>query len=173
MDSTLRTIKVVVNWLLSRIAAVLLSVMTILVLIQVFTRYVLGAPADWTEELVRYFLIWTGFIGAAYAFSARQHMALTLVRDRMGGAGAKVLAIIIDALILIFAFAVIVIGGFQLAGAAMVERSALLGVSRGLVYLVAPISGIFIVLVQLINIYEDVVGHPVLDEVEIDAEVTE
>lgn len=172
MEQTLHTVKVAVNWLLSRIAAVLLSVMTILVLIQVFTRYVLGSPTDWTEELVRYFLIWTGFIGAAYAFSARQHMALTLVRDRMSGAASKAIAVVIDVLILLFALAVIVIGGFQLAGAAMAELSALLGFSRGLVYLVAPISGIFIVLVQLINIYEDIVGHQV-GAPEFNAEVTE
>ena len=30
-----------------------------------------------------YLLIWTGFIGAAYAFSTRQHMALVLVRDKL------------------------------------------------------------------------------------------
>ena len=45
--------------------------MTFLVLYQVFTRYVLNSPAAFTEELVRYSLIWTGFIVAAYAFSTR------------------------------------------------------------------------------------------------------
>ena len=51
--------------LLAAIATLLLSIMTLLVLYQVFTRYVLNSPAAFTEELVRYFLIWTGFIGAA------------------------------------------------------------------------------------------------------------
>ena len=55
---------------------VLLSIMTLLVLYQVFTRYILNSPAAFTEELVRYFLIWTSFIGAAYAFSTREHMSL-------------------------------------------------------------------------------------------------
>lgn len=71
------------NFLLSRIAALLLSAMTLLVLYQVFTRYVLNSPAAFTEEIVRYLLIWTGFIGAAYAFSTRQHMALVIVRDKL------------------------------------------------------------------------------------------
>ena len=47
--------------LLAAIATLLLSIMTLLVLYQVFTRYVLNSPAAFTEELVRYFLIWTGF----------------------------------------------------------------------------------------------------------------
>ena len=83
MQATLTKIKKGMNFLLSRIAAVLLSTMTLLVLYQVFTRYVLNSPAAFTEEIVRYLLIWTGFIGAAYAFSTRQHMALVLVRDRL------------------------------------------------------------------------------------------
>ena len=44
--------------LLAAIATLLLSIMTLLVLYQVFTRYVLNSPAAFTEELVRYFLIW-------------------------------------------------------------------------------------------------------------------
>ena len=47
--------------ILSIACAILLSFMTILVLIQVFSRYVLNSPVAFTEELVRYSLIWTGF----------------------------------------------------------------------------------------------------------------
>ena len=53
-------------FLLSWIAAILLVAMSFLVIYQVFTRYVLNSPSDFTEEIVRYLLIWTGFMGAAY-----------------------------------------------------------------------------------------------------------
>ena len=112
---------------LSIACAVLLSFMTILVLIQVFSRYVLNSPVAFTEELVRYSLIWTGFIGAAYAFSTREHMSLTLVRDKFTGKA----------------------------------HTALLGIPRSLVYSIAPISGIFIIIAQIINIYEDITGEKV------------
>lgn len=36
--------------------------------------------------------------------------------------------------------------------------SALLGIPRSLVYAMAPVSGIFIIIAQLINLYEDVTG---------------
>lgn len=159
MQATLTKIKKGMNFLLSRIAAVLLSAMTLLVLYQVFTRYVLNSPAAFTEEIVRYLLIWTGFIGAAYAFSTRQHMALVLVRDRLSPNRKKVLMTAIDVLILVFALFVIIIGGTKLALSAVKEYSALLGISRGLVYSMAPISGVFIILAQIINIYEDVTGN--------------
>ncbi len=65
MKEILTVVKKFMTKLLAAIATILLSVMTFLVLYQVFTRYVLNSPAAFTEELVRYFLIWTGFTGAA------------------------------------------------------------------------------------------------------------
>lgn len=146
------------NFILSRMATVLLSIMTLLVLYQVFTRYVLNSPAAFTEELVRYSLIWTGFIGAAYAFSTREHMSLVILRDSLKPSGRRILMISIDVLILLFAIFVITIGGFKLAMSAQKVYSALLGIPRSLVYAMAPISGLFIIVAQIINIYEDVTG---------------
>ena len=144
--------------LLAAIATLLLSIMTLLVLYQVFTRYVLNSPAAFTEELVRYFLIWTGFIGAAYAFITREHMCLVLVRDSLSPERRRILMTFIDVLILVFAVFVITVGGFKLAMSAQKVFSALLGIPRSLVYAMAPVSGLFIIVAQIINIYEDVTG---------------
>ena len=158
MREFLALIKKWMTRLLAGIATVLLSIMTLLVLYQVFTRYILNSPAAFTEELVRYFLIWTGFIGAAYAFITREHMCLVLVRDSLSPSGKRILMTVIDILILLFAIFVITIGGFKLALSAQKIFSALLGIPRSLVYAMAPISGLFIILAQIINIYEDVTG---------------
>ena len=155
MKNTFAAIKFWMDKILSIACAVLLTFMTVLVLIQVFSRYVLNSPVAFTEELVRYSLIWTGFIGAAYAFSTREHMSLTLVRDKFTGKAHTVLLVAIDGLILLMAIFVFTIGGFKLAVSASREFSALLGIPRSLVYSIAPISGVFIVLAQIINIYED------------------
>lgn len=158
MKEIFTVIKKVMTKLLAGIATVLLSVMTLLVLYQVFTRYVLDSPAAFTEELVRYFLIWTGFIGAAYAFITREHMCLVLVRDNLKPEQRRILMTFLDILILVFAILVITIGGFKLAMSATHEYSALLGIPRSLVYGMAPLSGLFIIMAQIINIYEDVTG---------------
>ena len=156
MKELLTVVKKWMTRLLSGIATILLSVMTLLVLYQVFTRYVLNSPAAFTEELVRYFLIWTGFIGAAYAFITREHMCLVLFRDSLSPQKKRILMIAIDALILVFATFVITVGGFKLSLSAIKVFSALLGIPRSLVYAMAPISGLFIIVAQIINIYEDV-----------------
>ena len=112
MKEILTVVKKFMTKLLAAIATILLSVMTFLVLYQVFTRYVLNSPAAFTEELVRYLLIWTGFTGAAYAFFTRQHKCLVLVRDSLNPAGKRALMTFVDLLILLFAIFVITVGGF-------------------------------------------------------------
>lgn len=158
MKEVFTVLKTGMTKLLAGIATVLLSIMTLLVLYQVFTRYVLDSPAAFTEELVRYFLIWTGFIGAAYAFLTREHMCLVLLRDNLKPEKRRILMIVLDVLILIFAILVITIGGFKLAMSARQVYSALLGIPRSLVYGMAPVSGLFIIMAQIINIYEDITG---------------
>lgn len=158
METKLIKVKSGINFILSRIAAVLLTMMTFLVLYQVFTRYVLNSPSAFTEELVRYFLMWTSFIGAAYAFSTRQHMALLLIYQKVGEKEKRNLMILADLLVLLFALFIMTIGGTKLAISARMEYSALLGIPRGLVYSVAPLSGLFIVFIQCINIWEDLAG---------------
>ena len=153
MINILVKVKNVMNKILSAASVVLLVFMTSLVLWQV-----LGKPAAFTEELVKYSLMWTAFIGAAYAFFTRDHMSLTIIKDKLTGNKRKILLLVIDVLILLLAVFVFVIGGFKLAMSARAEYSALLGIPRTLVYAVSPVSGIFIVVAQIINIYEDLTG---------------
>ena len=172
MINILVKVKNVMNKILSAASVVLLVFMTSLVLWQVFTRYVLGKPAAFTEELVKYSLMWTAFIGAAYAFFTRDHMSLTIIKDKLTGNKRKILLLVIDVLILLLAVFVFVIGGFKLAMSARAEYSALLGIPRTLVYAVSPVSGIFIVVAQIINIYEDLTGVKVEYEVNMSIAVT-
>ena len=147
------------SFVLSRISALFLIAMTLLVLYQVFTRYILNSPSEFTEEVVRYLLVWTGFIGAAYAFNTRQHMALIFFQGKVKPEVRKYIAAAIDLLILVFALIIMVIGGMTLSMSTMGALSALLSVPRGIVYLIGPISGVFIIIGQVINIWEDLTGN--------------
>lgn len=148
-------LKNIMNTLLVYLTAFLLVVMTGLVLWQVFTRYIIGNPSIFTEELVRFILIWTSFLGAAYAFGTRQHMSLIFLKEKMNGKSRRMLCVLLDFATLVLAILVLIQGGFKLASGAMAIKTPILGISKGLVYMIGPISGIIIVIYQIMNIWED------------------
>ncbi len=147
--------KEIMNSILSYLTAFLLIVMTVLVVWQVFTRYVLNDPSIFTEELVRIILVWSSFFGASYVFGTKQHMALVFFKEKLKGTRKKAVFVFIDVMILAFATLVLINGGYQLASGVMTIKTPILGLSKGLVYMIAPVSGIIITIYQLINIKED------------------
>lgn len=131
---------------LGNICAALLALQVAVVLWGVLTRYLLGNQAGWTEELARFLLIWISLLGAAYAVARRSHIAIQLLPDRLPAVRRKRLYRLIDALVLCFAFAVLVVGGgyyvwltFYLG-----QRAPSLKVPVGVFYLAVPLSGILI-----------------------------
>jgi TRAP-type C4-dicarboxylate transport system permease small subunit len=126
------------------------------VLWQVFTRWVLNDPSSYTEELARYLLIWVGLLGAAYAAGEKMHLAIDLLPARLTGTKKHLLEIAIEALVLLFALSVMVIGGYRLVSLTLLmgQRSAALGVQLGYVYLVLPFAGILIVFYAAVSILE-------------------
>ena len=132
----------VVGWFL----VVILGVSVVNVLWQVFTRFVLGNPSSYTEELARYLLIWIGLIGAAYASGRRLHLAIDLLPNHLTGRSQRVLAIAIELCTAVFAVGVLLIGGVRLVQftLSLGQTSAALGLKIGYVYLALPISGALI-----------------------------
>lgn len=130
--------------------ATLMGLSVLNVLWQVITRFVLGNPSGFTDELARFLLIWLGLIGAAYAVGQRMHLAIDLLPralDEKPRARAA-LGIFLQGAILAFALGVMVYGGGNLVRLVTLlgQRSAALGVSLGAVYSVLPIAGAVIAL---------------------------
>lgn len=134
--------------------AFLLAVQVSVVLWGVLTRYAFSNQAGWTEELARYLLIWISLLGSAYAVSTRSHIAITLFPDSLEGERAERVNRLIDALILFFAVAVMIIGGgyYVWLTFSLGQTAPALGLPVGIVYLVVPVAGLFITFFQLKDI---------------------
>lgn len=135
-------INTVLGWLL----AFLMAVMVLNVLWQVFTRYVVGIPSSFTDELARYLLIWVGILGAAYAAGRRIHVAIDILPSRLSpGAQAKLL-VFVNVVIIIFSLAVLVIGGSRLVYVTFLlkQNSPALQIPLGGVYTIIPVSGLLV-----------------------------
>ena len=65
---------------------------------QFFTRYVLNDSASWTEEIARYLLIGTVFIGAAIGVAKNNHIQVDFFYRFMPKVVARLMALVVDAL---------------------------------------------------------------------------
>ena len=61
---------------LEYVCAALLAAMAILLIIQVFSRYALQNPPDWTEELARTVFVYATFVGGALAIARNAHLKI-------------------------------------------------------------------------------------------------
>ncbi len=136
------------DYILSRMSVIIMTLLVFTVLLQVFMRYVVGSPVTFTEELSRFLLIWLGLLAASYAYRLRLHLALDLLVLKLKGKQRNVLNIIIHSLIALFSAVVLVYGGIQLVVLTWVldQFSPALGVSMSFVYLVLPVSGVAIII---------------------------
>jgi len=84
------------------IAFALFWVLAFVVFYQVFTRYFLGDPAGWTEEIARYLLVATVFIGASMAVRRNNHIQVDAFYRWMPKPFARVLSTAVDAVRVLF-----------------------------------------------------------------------
>ena len=75
---------------------------------QFFTRYALNDSAAWTEEIARYLLICTVFIGIAWSVRTDRHIHVDLLYRYLPAPVSRVLSTLVDiARILFFAYAIV------------------------------------------------------------------
>jgi TRAP-type C4-dicarboxylate transport system permease small subunit len=144
------------NWML----IVAVAVLVLSVCWGVFTRYVMGEQAQWTEEIARFLLIWISLLGGAVAFGTKGHLGVDFLVEKFHPDAKRGMAVAVHLTVLIFAFAIFIYGGCQIvADALMMEQTTpAMGWKMGYVYLALPISGIFMVLFTLENLIETLTG---------------
>lgn len=69
---------------------------------QVLSRFILKNPSTFTEELLRYSLIWLAMLATAYVVGKSEHIAISFLRDKMDEDSGFKLDIVIQAFFLLF-----------------------------------------------------------------------
>ena len=140
------TIRKFLDKALAGFVTVLMGILVLNVLWQVASRYLVGRPSSFTDELAGYLLIWVGLLGATYITGKKEHLAIDLLHHKLSPKGKIRVNLIINILIALFALVVLVIGGSNLVYITLhlSQLSSALQIPVGYVYLVLPLSGIFI-----------------------------
>lgn len=148
--------KVTLDRILAWVVIVLMAAITLNVLWQVFTRFILGNPSSFTDELARFMLIWIGLLGAAYVMGQRGHLAIDLLLTKLRPSVALIVDAIILTAVMVFAIGVMVIGGAHLVYLTytLEQVSPALNLSLAYVYLALPLAGTVIAIYAAIFLFD-------------------
>ncbi|OJY35219.1 MAG: TRAP transporter small permease protein [Rhodobacterales bacterium 65-51] len=122
-------------------AALLLAIATLLVFVQVVTRFVLGDAAVWSELVARGAIIWSTFLVAGAAFRAGTMIPIDFIRSLLPAPIQLWVVRLVTLLTLIF-LGVLVWYGILMAGRAQGQRVAMLDVSMAVFYAAIPFGAL-------------------------------
>ena len=139
------------NRVLEVILIMLLGVMVLNVSWQVFSRYVLGNPSSFTDELARYLMIWLGVLGTAYVSGKRLHVAIDILHSQLSLSSQKTMQKVIFSIVILATFLIFIIGGSRLVYLSYLlgQKSAALQIPLYLVYVCVPLSGACIIFYKI------------------------
>jgi TRAP-type C4-dicarboxylate transport system permease small subunit len=140
--------------LVESIAGVLLALLVVIVLLQVFGRYILQISLSWPEELARYVLVWLMIFGAAAAAASRSQIVVDTLLELVPASVRRALEAL-AALAGLVAVALLVWTSQPLIfGPAGRSTSPATGIPSFWIYLAVPVGGALLALFALAELAE-------------------
>ena len=77
---------------------------------EVISRYVFNAPTIWVNEISRFLQIWATYLALTYSFHKKDFIRITVLYDKIGDRGKKILDFISTIFIIFFSVFVVYYG---------------------------------------------------------------
>lgn len=137
-------------WRVSETIAIFcFSLMFIIMLLQVLTRYVLKFGVPWTDEAARFLFLWSTFLGAAIAQRSNTHIRVSILTDRLKGKAKQIFLMVGDGIDVLVSI-VIAIGAILMMKKTYGILASSIPISYTWIYLSLAL-GVSIILVLLIT----------------------
>jgi TRAP-type C4-dicarboxylate transport system permease small subunit len=124
--------------------SLILIALTLITLAQVIFRYVLYQPLSWSEEALRFLMMWLAMLGAAYAFKRHAHFSLAFLLDRLNGLPRKIV-VTLNAVALVSFMIVFVIKAVELVKDSLTQIAPATGIPMAVPYSSAIVGGLLII----------------------------
>jgi TRAP-type C4-dicarboxylate transport system permease small subunit len=130
------------------LSGLLLGAIVVINVLQVVFRYVIGAPLGWTEEVMRYSVVWVTFLAATAALYRGEHMVIDVLGSVLPPLLRRLVYVVV--LLCIGAFCwVLVAEGFPLALRNAAQTSPSARIPMIIPYVSVAVGGLLI-LIQLV-----------------------
>lgn len=85
-----------------RLLVSIIAFQAALLILSVFFRYILNSPIVWSDEIVRYSLVWMTFAGAALATRDDKHILVDVIDTTLSEKGRKITNWFVDLVVIAF-----------------------------------------------------------------------
>lgn len=145
-----RTAMKTVNKILGYAIAALVGIMVLGCCWQVITRFILNSPSKYSEEFLRYALIWMTMLGVPYAYGQERHISINIITKGFTQKGSIFTKIVIEIIVILLCLTVFIAGGIMVTVNSMGQISPALQMPMPLYYVGLPICG-FLTLIYSAN----------------------
>ena len=145
----------IIDKVIQFLCTIIIGVMVVAVCWQVFTRFVLKNPSTVTEEALRYLLVWTTMVGAAYAYGRRKHLSINILAKKLPAKGQCLLDIFVQVVVVAFCCVVMIGGGLRLCNTAADQVSAALSIPMPAIYACLLVGAVLFIFYAILFIAED------------------
>ena len=141
------------------VSYVLLVAVILLVLTQVYTRYVLNQPFTWTEEVARFAMVWFTFMAASYVMAERRHIRVIFFARLLGDKGSAVVNWFAQIMVIAVG-SVMTYGAYLAQGASQISGTAS-GIPISVVYIGALVGYVLMVIHAIIEAFDTIRGRDI------------
>ena len=149
----MKRIAYILEGALKFLVIIMLSALTIIVVVGIAARYVFLVSIPWTEEISRYLMIWTSFLGLGVAYRKRELIAVKLLTDLLPKKMFRIAFFVSDILCSIF-LVVVVYYGVKLCVQNSDQVSAAARIPTSIVYAAIPVGGVIYLFFSLESILD-------------------
>jgi TRAP-type C4-dicarboxylate transport system permease small subunit len=130
------------------ICLILMVVLSIDLLLGVFSRYVLVKTFTWYDEIARGCFVWLTMLGAAVGVKRQAHFRLHIIVDRLTPRLRQATVILLPLVVIIFA-GVLIQQGLVFLELGKFQQTPVMGLPKTWIYVAIPIGGALMILYSL------------------------
>jgi TRAP-type C4-dicarboxylate transport system permease small subunit len=145
-----------VRWILANavewVCLTLMVVLSLDLLLGVFSRYVLVRTFTWYDEIARACFVWLTLLGAAVGVNRQAHFRLHLVVDRLPPRLQRITTLLLPLMVMTFA-AVLILQGMVFLELGRFQQTPVMGMPKTWIYVAIPIGGALMILYSLAQLW--------------------
>lgn len=130
------------NKILGYAISILVGMMVLVCCWQVITRFILNSPSKYTEEILRYALIWTTMLGVPYAYGQEKHISINVITKSFSRKGSLMTKLAIEFIVSFLCVTIFIIGGIMVTLNSAGQISPALQMPMQFYYVGLPICGV-------------------------------